>query len=272
MVWTALSWIYVAYGNWLNNTLNIRKPVIVSVLVVYALVFSIAHWHVRFVVVFHYHFAFMSTLVIGYIYCSYRVLKHVSTLPLKRSEPKHTETTEEIENGFNSDSKQSSRLNYRSSKKTDADSNDSIVHQAISTQPSTEAPELPGEFFFTVNDYLMQAPVDTEEKRSIEYVLVIAKLYAHSGMLGLALWLADLELCHYIEPGVASYYGTNNWVLPVNPQAHAWWHFFVAMHYFCGTTVTLFMGARELGQRPVLRWRFWGLLPLVTVKREKQIH
>eukprot|EP01138_Halocafeteria_seosinensis_P009564 gb/GECG01009774.1/.p1 GENE.gb/GECG01009774.1/~~gb/GECG01009774.1/.p1 ORF type:complete len:297 (+),score=17.76 gb/GECG01009774.1/:1-891(+) len=267
MVLTALSWLYIAYGNWLSNTLHIEKRVIVLVLVVYAVVFSVTHWHAQFVVFFHYHFAFMSALVMGYVYCSYQVLKHVSRLPVKRHDGIPAKFTEEMEDGVENDKESLSRRKHRAEKRTRANNNDDISQQTqTSPDANQEAARIPGEFFFPLIGHLMQAPVDTEEKRSIEYVLTIAKFYAHSGLVGLALWIADLELCHYLEAQVAAHYGTSNWVFPVNPQAHAWWHFFVAIHYFCGTTVTLFVGARELGLHPVLTWRCFGLVPLVTYR------
>lgn len=262
MVWSGLMWIYVGYSDWVSRQLKLQKQTLAAVLMCYGVGFSILHWYARFVVFFHYHFGAICVLLILNVYCCYRVLRHVSILPIK--EPRNGSILED-EEYVPLQTKQRPGLVRRienefvSGKRGDKDIS------GISNADSP--PKIEGTvatLFFINTKHLLAPPHSVKEAESVKQTLWIAGLYIHTLVIGVACWMADFHLCHYLESDVRTYYASDNYVLPINPQAHAWWHIATAMNFYSGILLVMFVRARQLGRQPVLSWKFGGIVPVVS--------
>lgn len=83
----------------------------------------------------------------------------------------------------------------------------------------------------------------------------LAHLYIFTMVLGFSSWVLDWALCGRMS----------TWA--VNPQGHAWWHFFIGLDSFFAITFLQFCRAQQLNWRPEFHY-FCGL-PYVQISKPK---
>ncbi|TMW57007.1 hypothetical protein Poli38472_002932 [Pythium oligandrum] len=79
----------------------------------------------------------------------------------------------------------------------------------------------------------------------------VARSYVRNCLIGFALWLTDLNMCHHIQQ------------LPFNPQGHAWWHLFMGIASYHGPVFMQYVRLDELKRNPKIVGTPFGLETIV---------
>lgn len=88
-----------------------------------------------------------------------------------------------------------------------------------------------------------------------QYAKRLARRYILTMIVGCACWALDWIFCERMS----------TWI--VNPQAHAWWHFFMGFDFYFANTFLQFCRAQQLNWYPELH-SFYGL-PYVRISKSK---
>ncbi|KAI9905699.1 hypothetical protein PsorP6_014244 [Peronosclerospora sorghi] len=86
----------------------------------------------------------------------------------------------------------------------------------------------------------------------------VARSYVLTGLLGSACWLIDYHYCHVVRG------------LPVNPQAHAWWHTFMGISSYQGLVFMEYVRMSQLKKKVSFQSTCLGIQSIVIQDEQPQ--
>ena len=91
-----------------------------------------------------------------------------------------------------------------------------------------------------------------------ENIVRLGHIAVSALVIGSSCWLADRHLCDEIQ------------TMAVNPQGHAWWHFFMAINAYLGPVLAQYMHYKRLNQDPKLLY-LYNIIPYTVPTKEPQV-